>query len=431
MAEAADKAPDASPEQREALILALRLSHAYQRAGWEAMRTGIALGCEEVQEQRLSALEAPPSSDVVEDTFIVLATFVLEGTVAGVVVSAGVRAIARILRQELKLARRALLRPGAGPAAGRAREHAAARKAKAERRLERYAGRANAERRFSEMAAQAQLALEEADRELAQRRVRAGGLKQRRAFLRFMVKDTTTENLVAMAQGLLAHPEAAATAVRPLRGPAPDLTAAPRAPGPQAPGLTLRAVADTDAARLLLASEERMAFQEYLLRSADPLDPAVLKDFAAELEWTEPPDVAAIIDAYQLMTAARVWAELLGLGAVRSRRMLSQSDPARVSPSVHGIPPPWERPKLQRAFRMKDLGAEKHRDYLVARFLPYAQIWAAGAGSGELVLPGDLPGGDLSREDYLRASHAETRTGTAAQEDIVIQFLEASASPVG
>ena len=92
----------------------------YQRARWEAVRTGIALGAEEVQDQRLSAAEAPPEAKPGLELLLVVFTVLLEGPVAGWIARGLQAGLVSALRAEIKLQREAyralLVTEGAGVA---------------------------------------------------------------------------------------------------------------------------------------------------------------------------------------------------------------------------------------------------------------------------------------------------------------------------
>ena len=152
-----------------------------------------------------------------------------------------------------------------------------------------------------------------------------------------------------------------------------------------------------------------------------------------------PVDNALVIDHYQLLTAALIWARLLGVAGLRMGRWRDRDARSRTTTGFSTdrlAPGSRQAPVLATA-------PEKHVDYLIARFGAAAEAWARGAPQ-EVALPNQMlngPTDPAALEDYLRSGKVGASAAPGFLErtliprvtakdlrvDLVLQFFDATA----
>jgi hypothetical protein len=85
----------------------VRLTFHYQHTLWEAVRTGVALGAEEVQDQRLAAAETPPEANPGLDVFLFILLWAFEAPLAAGLLGAVRGMMVRGLKRQMRLQARA------------------------------------------------------------------------------------------------------------------------------------------------------------------------------------------------------------------------------------------------------------------------------------------------------------------------------------
>jgi len=431
------------PAEREILAAEVRLAFHYQRARWEAVRAGAGLGAEEVQDQRLSAAEAPPEANLGVELLIVVFTVLLEGPVAGWIARGLQVSLVNGLRAEVNLqgqAYRALLgieTATVKSALRDAQRAAVQRSSTLARRGWLVADRPSSSFRSARLES-AIRASGAADRELAAtaERLRAavagttsgsgfGGLRLTSAFLRGFRHESVPEWIIGLQKGAFVRFQQVATA--------PD-RATPGAPGVSG-GVLVRAAIEKQALERIQELWFQQECLEVLVRG-EGLTVGQATDLYEAFAMTVPVDNALVVDHYQLLTAALIWAGLLGVAGLRMGRWNDQDTRSRTSISF-----PRDRlsPGSRQAPRLATV-PEKHIDYLVARFGAAAEAWARGAPQ-RVALPSQmLPGptdpaalegyllagagadpGLLTRAFFPQASPKHLRL------DLVLQFLDATA----
>lgn len=435
-----------APAERELVAADVRLAFHYQRARWEAVRTGAALGAEEVQDQRLSAAEAPPEANPGFELFVVLFTVLLEGPVAGWIARGLQTQLASALRAEIKLqgqAYRALLETegaNVAPALHEAQRIAAARAASTASERSMFTAMV-AERSTSNRESWLRHTIKEADiadRELAltTQRLNAavkasadfGRLRATRALLKGVRGDSVPEWIIGAQKGVFQRVQQVAAT--------PD-RAAPGASGVSA-GVVLRAAIEKQA----LERIQELWFQQECLEvvvRGEAMTAGKATDLYEAFAMAVPVDNALVIDHYQLLTAALIWARLLGVAGLRMGRRRDQDARSRTSTGFSGD-------RLAPGSRQASALAtapEKHVDYLVARFGAAAEAWARGAPQ-DVALPDQMlkgPTDPAALEGFLRAGKADASAAPGFLErtlfprattkdfrlDLVLQFFDATA----
>jgi len=114
----------------------------------------------------------------------------------------------------------------------------------------------------------------------------------------------------------------------------------------------------------------------------EQLTAAQAADVFEDIGEHTPVDIGALLDHYQLVAAALIWAQLLEVAGVRARRAAEQDAARRTLQRFGGDP----RPPYGGLFT----APEQHRNYLIARFGPPAEAWARSAPQ-DVLLPGPYP----------------------------------------
>jgi len=126
--------------ERAQLVADVRLTFQYQRTLWDAVRAGITLGAEEVQDQRLLAAETPPEANPALDVFLFILNWAVEGPLAATIIRGVQGMVVNALQRQMRLQARAYRQLIATevaqtrPALERALTIAASRMLRAERR---------------------------------------------------------------------------------------------------------------------------------------------------------------------------------------------------------------------------------------------------------------------------------------------------------
>jgi hypothetical protein len=449
MAEPEPAIAETPPEQRkltradqDILAAELRLAFHYQRARWDAIRAGVALGADEVQDQRLSAAEAPPEVDPAFELFVVLFTVLLEGPVAGWIARGLQASLASALRAELKLqgqAYRALLKLDTATAKSALREAQSTAAKRSATLL--YRKDLLSERGLARRARRVQAAIKEADAAdqevtAAVQRLRSastssagfGTLRRTSSLLKGIRSDSVPEWIIGAEKGAFQRAQQI--------GSAPEQAIDGPAAGPSA-GVLVRAAVEKQA----LERVQELWFQqeclEVIVRSEDFVIGQAI-DLYEAFAMTVPVDSGQIIDHYQLLTAALIWARLLNVSGLRRRRWIDQDTRSR---STTALPSDQLAPGSRQAVPLAT-APEKHVDYLVARFGAAAEAWARGAPQ-DVALPSQMLKGptDLTAlESYIRGGaptgpapglleRAFVPKGATPKElrlDLVMQFLDAT-----
>jgi hypothetical protein len=366
--------------ERGILAAEVRLSFQYQRLLWEVLRDGVALGAEEVQDQRLLAAETPPEANPALDAFVFLLMWAVEGPLASTIVTGIQRMVVSALRRQMRLQRRAymqLIDIEAGEAAElrRALEAATTRVARGERRAQvaQTQGGFSKRRRAEVAIARGDVALQELQRLETQSSAglamsARSGLRQTALALGGIRRADLPDYIVAVPNIALQQ------SIRfPQTPPSPGVS----------PGVTLRAQVDKHAFELIQESYLQQELYELIVHDENitaARAAAVLEDIGDQT----PIDISALLDHYRLVTAALIWAQLLGAAGLRGRRMAEQDARARTAQRFAGDPvPPGSRQAVQLF-----TAPERHRAYLVARFGDAAEAWARTAPQD--VLLGDV-----------------------------------------
>jgi hypothetical protein len=150
-----------------------------------------------------------------------------------------------------------------------------------------------------------------------------------------------------------------------------------------------------------------------------------------------PVDNALLVDHYQLLTAALIWAGLLGVSGLRRGRWIDQDTRSRGSAFPYDRLAPGSREPSSLATT-----SEKHVDYLIARFGAAAEAWARGAPQ-DVALPDQMrkgPTDPRALDSYLRAGAPAAQSSGFIDRtlfpkatpkdfrlDLVLQFLDATA----
>ncbi|MGW4033964.1 hypothetical protein ACWEFL_32520 [Streptomyces sp. NPDC004838] len=387
-----------SQAERGHLVAEIRLAFQQQRAMWEVVRTGVELGAEEVQDQRLRAAETPPEANPALDLFVFFLMWSLEGPLVAGLLGAVRNVMANALARQMRLQSRAYHHVVAGDAAKNlpglveARRIAASRTGRAERRSEAARGggfsreqRARVAKKYAEAA---QRELRDLERQV---RVRRGGLRNTALALSGMRVENLPDYIVALPNVALGQWDPGKTA---------GVTTQPTSLAGLSPGVTVRAQVEKQAREMIQESYFQQEHIELLC-----LDPTLTIGQAAEIFEdigpVTPVDLGRLSDYFQLVAAALIWSMLLGTLQLRVRRVAEQDASRRIATRFAKEP---DQP-YGRLFT----APEQHRDYLVARFGAAAEAWARDTPQSVLMpgpyprRPGSAPPQEV--EAYIAAGH--------------------------
>jgi len=406
----ADEPQELAGRDRELLRAEASLAFNYQRLDWDVFRSGISLGVEEIQEQRIAASESPVEADLTEAAVLFLFTAVLESPIAAIVVEKAIRSalVARLYGQlkiqslvygsieqlELSVSKGALAKAeqAAKSTAERAtRRGLAATEKPSIGRVE----RASAAKRRAD-AAQKELAKIQAQVD----RNKWTLLSKTVDALKGIREKEGPEYVVAVAKGMAATDMFRST------------------PSPSTPAVNIRSQVEAQA----LSFIRETYFQQTVidLRLADPnllIDEA--QAIYRDLPKFDDYDMGLVLEYYRYCTAALVWAEIFGLGRVREdrkqQRRLKERDLARNSTLNREMPSGADI-----RLYLFDQG-KRHAKYLVGRFGTGAHKWAS-------LNPDQVQTTTLFATDqaaavshYLNLALKDESYGV----DLVIQYLEA------
>ncbi len=412
-----DSHPALGDEQRELLLMDVRLHFAYCRTYWHAIATGVELGAEEVQDQRLAAAEAPPDRDIVGEMLFVVLLFALESPIAGSLASRIQGAMQTLLQSQLRLRRRAYQQVVENANVThadleRARAIAVSRGLKAEKR--KVAADAKSSRGRLERAKVARQSADTAIRSLEQARAAnaaaqgaAAQGKLNRAVLvgalRGMRNEDVPDYLVAgWKAGVQTSQQSARTVHRDSR------TASP--------GISLRAEVEGQVLQIV----QDTYFDEHLYALYIRSEVRTVSDAAAVYEDLGPLndfDVGSVIEHNRVIAAAMIWAKLLDIEELRRFRAREQDARSRTLTSFSHDPVAPGSKSGGELFTAPG----KHKKYLVARFGAVAERWARERWE-DVLLPGPVVPGQQTREGveaYVAAGHeGEKPTG------VVDKFIE-------
>jgi hypothetical protein len=398
--------------ERDQLVAEVRLTFHYQRTLWEAVRTGVALGAEEVQDQRLAAAETPPEANPGLDVFLFILLWAFEAPLAAGLLGAVRGMMVRGLKRQMRLQARAYrqLLAAERPALDEARRIAAQRVGR--ERIYR-AGLSEQELRRNQQAQaavqDAAAALRELDR--AERRFPSPQALSARSGLgqtALALRGISSEDLPEHIAGLVSVKLQQQSSDRPQLQLVPGVSQ----------GVNLRERVEKKALELIQESYLQQELYELSVRT-EGLTAAGAADVLEDIGVQAPVDVGAVLDRYRLVTAALIWSQLLGTGGLRSRRAAEQDAARRTAQRFASDPrPPYGRPFT---------APEQHRNYLIARFGDPAEAWARGAPQ-DVLLPGayPLPTGRPTAqavESYLAAGSGNAPPG------ILQRVSEALGSP--
>lgn len=393
-----------SAASRHLMIAHVRAAYQSQRLEWQALCTGVALGAEEVQDQRLAAAEAPPKSDS-GDLLLLLVVFLLEAPAGIWAARAAQQAVVGLLKKSLTRQEGAHKLLLAGRDAARAElktvtDRLAARTAKAGRRTAAAGeGGTAARKRAEDAVANAATAQREVAR--AEARLRTVERKEQASDAAF---SATLRALNMSGDELL--PDVTVAALKVLAPLAPDMMrpqqipAGPGLPSPVSPGVSLRASIEKQALRVAQNSYFCQELYEFQLQS-----PKLTAEAAADVldrigVIGGPVDTDALVDDYRLLTAALIWGRLLSVKGNHAGRLDAVKD-ARARGLSFPLP--------KQAADLFD-APETHHRYLAARFGPAAEAWAR-ANPGAVVLPGIGAGTSAEVNEYVDYS---VRSGSPA-----------------
>jgi hypothetical protein len=370
--------------ERRQLTAEIRLAFHYQRTLWEVIRDGVALGAEEVQDQRLLAAETPPEANPALDAFIFFLMWAVEGPLASTLIEGVQRMVVNGLKRQMRLQARAYRRliemeASARPAIDEARRIAAARAQRAARRVEAAgAGGFGREQRARIAVERAEAAQRELARleSLARRESRQfpsvnamnarSDLRQTALALRGIRRADLPDYIAAVPNIALQQS---------IRFPQPG-----RDPG-ISPGVTLRAQVDRQALELIQESYLQQECYE-LLAQDEHVTAAQASVVFEDIGAQTPVNIGGVLDHYRLIAAALIWAQLFDTAGLRIRRAAEQDAARRTQQRFAGDPrPPFGRPFT---------APEQHQKYLVARFGPAAESWARDRPQ-DVLLPGPYP----------------------------------------
>ncbi|WP_432951921.1 hypothetical protein [Streptomyces sp. CA-288835] len=348
----------------------VRLAFQADRAMWETIRSGVQLGAEEVQDQRLRALETPPEANPLVDTFLLIVMWSLEGPLVAILLGVARKMLANALERKLRLQARAYGRLVAGdkdanlPGLLEARRIVESRSRKAQKRIEAASrgghGRQQRAQRAIEHCQAGQKELEK--------------ITDAKASLRRTALALRGIRLPDLPEYVSAYIN--------VRHQQPDRSSGPPESGIPY-GVTFRAQVEKHARALI----EESHFQEQLYEALIARDKQLTAERAADiLEDIGPPipiDYGAMLDVYQILSAARIWAELLSTRGLLQQRQEELKQVREVYGDYYEGPPlPYGL-----LFPVPD----KHRQYLAARFGPLAEAWARRFPK-QVRLPGAYPG---------------------------------------
>jgi hypothetical protein len=407
--------------ERDQLMAEVRLTFDYQRTFWDAIRTGVALGAEEVQDQRLAAAETPPEANLnVVDVFVFFVVWTVEAPLAARILGAVRGMVVRSLERQMRLqasAYRQLIATEIAQARSALDEarRIAARRVGRERIYRSALGeqafqRNQQARAAAEDAAAALQELQRVEQRVEQQFPGPQALSARASLrrtalaLRGIRQPDLPEHIAGLANVSLQR-------ISPDR---PQLSLVPGV----SQGVNLRARVETQALELIQESHFQEELYGLIIRN-EGLTAARAAEVFEDIGTQAPINVGAVLDQYRLMAAALIWSQLLDASGLRARRRVEQDAARRPAQRFAGDPrPPYGRPFT---------ALEQHRNYLIARFGDPAEAWARGAPQ-DVLLPGPYPQAfgpptPQAVEAYLDAGRSNASPG------ILQRFSEALGSP--
>lgn len=413
-----------TPYELELLLEEVRVAFQGQRIFWEAVRAGAALGSEEVQDQRLTAVEQPPEQSAEFDLLILGAVFLLESPLAVPIVAGVGRVAARLIRRELAAQARVLRSARSQLAEAEkgldsARKIATSRQLRADRRAAAFAraGGSGWEQRAKNAQDQSEKARDSVTRAL----LATKGTRMSYAL------DLEAYRAALPALRIARHPDFAGYSVAALKtgvqAAQQHWGAGALDDGAISQQVTLRARLEHQAlATIEKSCKDQAAYERHIRTKVTTTHEAA--EIYQDLGSPASVDIAAVIAHSQFLTAALAWRGLLNVDGARYIRA-AEADTRRspVSGRTTNNIAPGSRQSSKLMGDLKDV-PKVHVEYLLARFGKAAEAWARNA-PGEVTPPNSF--GDTPTQHEVDVSHylSAAKNDPKLRLDLIVLWLDA------